>query len=226
MAYNLNATDMVYDFIVDKIRSNEWPPGSRIWSETELCRVTGVSRTAVRQAVEKLAALSVLSKVHGSGTYVMSVETSSLSGMPFFQLSRDDVISLLEFRRFFEMGNVEMFIDNADENDIRRLEENYREMCANTENKDKFYYLDNEFHIIIAQGSKNPYVLKVADSFFEALESAQWMLNVNLGPQRGVEYHGYILDLIKKGDRELAPIYMKRHMEENIRAIKEKLAQG
>ena len=224
MAYNLNATEMVYDFIVDKIRTNEWPPGSRIWSESELCRETGVSRTAVRQAVEKLSALSVLSKVHGSGTFVTSAQTSSLSGMPFFQLEHQDILDLLEFRLHFEIGNVEMFIERANVDDIRRLEENYIAMCENAGNKALFYHLDNEFHNMIAKGSKNYFSIKVALSFFEAMESAQHGLYVNLGPQRGIEFHQLILEHIKNRDKELATLFMKRHIEENARALREKLA--
>ena len=223
MAYNLNATEMVYDFIVEKIRSNEWPPGSRIWSEAELCRETGVSRTAVRQAVEKLSALSVLSKVHGSGTFVMSAQTSSLSGMPFFQLEQQDILALLEFRQYFEVGNVQMYIERADENDIASLEQNYIEMCENRHNQETFFQLDNEFHNMIAEGSKNTYSIKVADAFLEAMASAQWGLYVNLGPDIGVEYHKVILEHIKNRDKELASIFMKRHMEANIMALRQKM---
>ncbi len=226
MAYNLNATDMVYDFIVDKIRSGAWAPGKKIWSELELCQHTGVSRTAVRQAIEKLSALSVVSKKHGSGTYVNSIQTSSLSGLPFFQLDAASILSLLEFRQFFEVGNVQMFIEHADQKDAARLEQNYDEMCQHSHNPDKFFYLDNEFHNIIAKGTKNPYVIKVADSFLDILQGAQRGLYQNLGPQIGVEYHGYILEYIQKRDRELASIYMRRHIEMNVKALRERIAAG
>lgn len=226
MPYNLNATDMVYDLIVDKIRSGEWTPGSKIWSEIELCRNAGVSRTAVRQAIEKLSALSVVSKVHGSGTYVNTLQTSSLSGLPFFQLAESDILSLLEFRQHFEVGNVKMFIERAEDEDIALLSANYTSMCDNQHNSDRFYCLDNEFHNIIAKGSKNPYVIKVADSFFDIMQGGQLGLYQNLGPHIGVEYHGYILDAIQRRDRELAAIYMRRHIEMNVKALRERINSG
>lgn len=222
MAYNQNATDTVYEFIVKKIRSNVWPPGSRIWSEAKLCQETGVSRTAVRQAVEKLSALSVLSKVHGSGTFVMSAQTSSISGLHFFQLEKQDILDLLEFRNYFEMGNVQMFIDRADEHDIDMLEKNYIAMCENSHNQELFFQLDNDFHNMIAKGSKNSYSIKVADTFFEVMASAQRGLYVNLGPQIGIEFHKIILEHIKNRDKELASLFMKRHIEANIKALLKK----
>ncbi len=223
MAYNLNATDLVYDFIVDKIRSREWASGSKIWSEIELCRQIGVSRTAVRQAIEKLAALSVLSKVHGSGTYVQSFQQSSLSGLPFFQMEVGDILMLLEFRLFFEVGNVQMFIDRASDEEIAALEDNYIRMCENAANQDRFYYFDNEFHNMIAKGTENAYAIKVSNTFFEVMEQSQLGLYNSLGPQLGVEWHGRILEHIKKRDKELASIYMRRHIELNIKSLKDNL---
>jgi len=225
MSYNLNATDFVYDLIVNKIVSREWLPGSKIWSETKLCRQTGVSRTAVRQAIEKLAALSVLSKVHGSGTYVQSLQESSLSGLPFFQMEIGDILMLLEFRLYFEVGNVQMYIDRATDEDIAALEKNYASMCESAANSDRFYFLDNEFHNMIAEGTRNTYSIKVSNTFFEAMELSQLGLYKNLGPQFGLEWHGYILEFIKKRDKELASIYMRRHIELNIKALQDKTAK-
>ena len=223
MAYNLNATDMVYDFIVDRIRSGVWPPGCKIWSEIELCGHLGVSRTAVRQAIEKLATMLVLTKIQGSGTYVQNARDSSLSGLPFFQMEAEDILKLLEFRRYFEPGNVTMFIKNASSEEIEALEQNYVLMCESRDTPDRFFFYDNEFHNMIAKGTKNPYAIKVSDTFFIAMESSQFGLYCNLGPRLGVEFHRYILEYIKKRDAELACIYMKRHIDMNMSALIEKV---
>ena len=70
MAYPNNATQMVYDLICDKIKSREWMPNDKIWTEQELSQALNVSRVAVRQAVDRLFEISVLKRGQGSGTYV------------------------------------------------------------------------------------------------------------------------------------------------------------
>lgn len=62
-------SEKVYDFIIDKIRSKEWLPNTKIMTEKELCEELNVSRVAVRQASDKLVAIGLLKKCQGAGTF-------------------------------------------------------------------------------------------------------------------------------------------------------------
>ncbi len=53
-----------------RIRRGEYPPGSRLPSESELAESFGVSRATVRTALAKLAAQGVVMRRQGDGTYV------------------------------------------------------------------------------------------------------------------------------------------------------------
>jgi len=57
-----------------RILTHEFPPGSQIPSEHELCRELAVSRVTVREALRGLVRAKLLVKVHGKGTFV-STET-------------------------------------------------------------------------------------------------------------------------------------------------------
>jgi GntR family transcriptional regulator len=59
------------DSLLRKIISDEWRPGSRIPSESEICELYGVSRMTVRQAVNELARDGYLEKKQGKGTFVL-----------------------------------------------------------------------------------------------------------------------------------------------------------
>ena len=52
---SLGAADEAYRFIRDGIVSNRFPEGSRL-AEEELARLSGLSRTPVREAIRRLAA--------------------------------------------------------------------------------------------------------------------------------------------------------------------------
>jgi len=53
-----------------RVAKNEYPPGSQIASEHELCRELKVSRITVREALRELVREGLLVKVQGKGTFV------------------------------------------------------------------------------------------------------------------------------------------------------------
>jgi GntR family transcriptional regulator len=60
----------VYSIIKAKIESNEWPAGSQIPTEDELCRLYDVSKATVRMAIADLVRDGYLRKQQGKGTFV------------------------------------------------------------------------------------------------------------------------------------------------------------
>jgi DNA-binding GntR family transcriptional regulator len=55
-----------------KIISGEWPDGSKIPTEMELCDVYGVSRVTIRRALEGLVSNGYISRTRGKGSFVNS----------------------------------------------------------------------------------------------------------------------------------------------------------
>ena len=53
-----------------RVAKNQYPPGSQIASEHELCRELKVSRITVREALRELVREGLLVKVQGKGTFV------------------------------------------------------------------------------------------------------------------------------------------------------------
>ena len=59
------------DIIEEKITEGIWKKGDLIPSERELCRIHGMSRITVRNAIDELVRQGKLSKVQGKGTFVV-----------------------------------------------------------------------------------------------------------------------------------------------------------
>jgi len=55
-----------------KIASNEWPVGSQIPTEDELCKMYNVSRATVRNAVLELVRQGYLKRQQGKGTFILT----------------------------------------------------------------------------------------------------------------------------------------------------------
>ena len=61
----------IYSIILEKIESGEWPLGTQIPSEDELCRIYDVSKVTVREAIQELAREGYLKRQQGKGTFVL-----------------------------------------------------------------------------------------------------------------------------------------------------------
>jgi GntR family transcriptional regulator len=57
--------------LIDKIRSGEYPVGSRIPSEHKLAAAFGIGRPTARQATDVLVRKRILVRKRGAGTFVL-----------------------------------------------------------------------------------------------------------------------------------------------------------
>jgi GntR family transcriptional regulator len=60
----------MYSIIKEKIETGEWPAGSQIPTEDELCKAHEVSKAPVRMAIAELVRNGYLRKQQGKGTFV------------------------------------------------------------------------------------------------------------------------------------------------------------
>ena len=60
----------IYSIFFGKIVKGEWPDGSKIPPEDELCRIYDVSKVTVREAIQELVREGYLMRQQGKGTFV------------------------------------------------------------------------------------------------------------------------------------------------------------
>ena len=61
----------VIDFLLEDIKSGQYPPGSKLPSEDQLAREFSVSRVTLREALRVLEDDGVIIRRHGTGTFVL-----------------------------------------------------------------------------------------------------------------------------------------------------------
>lgn len=59
------------EIIEEKIEKGDWKKGDKIPSERELCKLYGMSRITVRNAINELVVKEKLEKIQGKGTFVL-----------------------------------------------------------------------------------------------------------------------------------------------------------
>jgi DNA-binding GntR family transcriptional regulator len=61
----------IYSIIREKVESGEWPEGTQIPTEDDLCRTYDVSKVTVREAIQELVREGYLRRQQGKGTFVL-----------------------------------------------------------------------------------------------------------------------------------------------------------
>jgi GntR family transcriptional repressor for pyruvate dehydrogenase complex len=110
------------DTLGQRIRNQEYAPGTKLPKEMDMMEEFGVSRTVVREAISHLQAAGMAETRHGIGTFALLPEDNGL-----FQVHPDqlgtlrDTIALLELRIGLETEAAALAA-------IRRTEENLEKM--------------------------------------------------------------------------------------------------
>ena len=68
----------IYSLIKDKIETGDWPAGSQIPTEDELCRTYEVSKATIRIAISELVRGGYLIRKQGKGTFVTYYSRANL----------------------------------------------------------------------------------------------------------------------------------------------------
>ena len=90
----------MFSIVKEKIESREWPYGTQIPTEDELCRTYSVSKATVRMAISDLVRSGYVRKQQGKGTFVLGLFhdpgiamktrlTEDLCAKPFYDLIQE-----------------------------------------------------------------------------------------------------------------------------------------
>lgn len=123
--------------------------------EAELMKSFGVGRSSIREAMKLLANSGLLRIQQGVGTFVQEVNTTR---EPMDQrLMRANVQDLDEVRQLLELKIAEKAAINRSEDDITAMKKHLsnRMIAANEGNIEECIEADVQFHIAIAEASKN-----------------------------------------------------------------------
>jgi len=136
-----SAVEEVIAYIEKLIFSGKLKPGSKLFTENELCNILGVSRTAVREAIMYFESLTVVEVIQGSGTYIAHPNKISFVTPLKYKIKLGDVSwrEIIEFRKQFDF----MILKEAI-------------IHATNEELDKLWHLSNE--LIALKDKPSPYL--------------------------------------------------------------------
>ena len=212
-------SDQVFDQLRELIFRGEFKPGEKILTERELAEAFGVSRTSVRDAINKLVVMGLLEQRQGQGTFVRSPESREKSIVANMVESQDaSITDLLEVRMGLECNAAAMAATRAVEKDFQFMEKSIEEMQKEVRSGRLGTEADASFHMAFAYVTNNPLQVFIMKNFYDFLFTG---IKVNLEGLYKIpgnidiilDQHNAIYRAIREHNPETAYRAMKRHID-------------
>ena len=214
---NNNVQNQIISQIRDLINYKNLEPGDKLPSERMLSEKFGVTRSNVREAIQKLEFFGLLKSIPQSGTFVANIGIIALNGMieDILRLEDPDFKSLVETRILLELKTVRLAALRRTESDLKNIKmalDAYKEKVLNGEDA---VQEDLLFHLAIAKASHNTtmntFMLTITPEIitnfekYHVCDKNQAML--------GIQEHKDIYEAIKDKNAKLAKEKMKIHFK-------------
>jgi GntR family transcriptional repressor for pyruvate dehydrogenase complex len=220
--------DQVFDQLRESILRGHLEPGDQIMSERELAAAFDVSRTSIREAINRLTAMGLIEQKQGRGTFVafpsLEEKNALVAAMKGENLSIED---LLEVRIGLECNATYLAAERASEKDIYLMEQSIEALRDSVEKGALNADSDVSFHMAIAYATKNSLHIQIMRDLYDYLstgikENQYHLLEGSNAMNEIVQQHVKIADFIKKRDTERAFRAMFDHLRFVLDYVKNK----
>lgn len=219
----------IEEAIIDK----SFLPGQKLPTEKEMCDMFGVSRTALREALQMLSARGLINVRKGSGTYIEDYHPDHVIKPMhlYLQLNLDKhfLSHIISVRKLIEPPIARLAARNRTNLDIQKFEKNLNDLAKCSENDyKKEGLLDRDFHMLIAKSSGNPMIPLMVDPIFQIMPRIKMLIyaEVEIAKKAALTYHSEIFEKIKNQDEQGAFDEMQKHIsiaEEHTSILSEKM---
>jgi GntR family transcriptional repressor for pyruvate dehydrogenase complex len=203
----------ILDSVSADISAGRLGLGQKLPSERELADKFQVSRPTVREAMLALEIRGLVEARHGSGVYVtQALPTEARNPGP-----NVSAFELLEARSLVEGEAAALAAATLSDADLASLDEILLQMERENETQTGDEYADRNFHLKIAESSRNPALLSAVEHLWE-LRHASPLVEHTLdrarrnGLKPRINEHRSILAALRARDPESARKAMRAHL--------------
>ena len=196
--------EKVYSAVKSRILNFQLKPGEKFF-ETEISADLGVSRTPVREALNRLEHEGLVRSLPNRGYSVADVTESEIE-------------ELYEIREALEVLAIRAAVVNASEKDWLNLEKNLKRQVSrhahdSKKSQEELFKESHEFHQEIARISGKETLKQMIDMVSERINRFQWM-NLFLTDRAGQsrQEHMEIVNYLKQGKIEEAIAANREHI--------------
>jgi len=201
--------------IKELINYKNLEPGDKLPSERMMSEKFGVTRSNIREAIQKLEFYGLLKSIPQSGTFVANNGVVAMNGMIDYilQLKEADFKSLVETRILLELKSVELAALRRSDDELKQIKNALTAYTDKVRKGEDAVQEDLLFHLAIANASGNStlntFMLKITPEIITNFE--KYHVCDYDRAQRGIKEHNEIYDAIKQQDEVKAKEKMKTH---------------
>jgi len=190
-------------------------PGDKIPSERMLAERFKVSRSNIREAIQRLEFFGILKSKPQSGTFIADIGRVAMRGMldDILRLEDPDFKSLVETRILLELKLVQMAAERRTKEDLDEMKSALDAYELKVNANQEAVEEDLLFHLAIAKASRNAtmntFMLIITPEIITNFEKYH-VCDSNLS-RKGIQEHRDIFNAIEKQDTKLARQKMKDH---------------
>jgi len=221
-------SDQVFDQLKELIFRGTFKPGDQLIPERDLAKKMNVSRTTIRNAINRLVTMGLIEQKQGQGTFVAVPDDKKQNPFAAAMKTQDaSIYDLLEVRTGLECNAAGLAAKRADENDLKAMIKSMEEMEKQVSTGRRGSQADASFHMAIAFATKNALHIQVMKSFYDYLfygikESLTFLYEDpgNIGII--LNQHKAIMTAIVNRDAQAAYDCMKEHINFILTFFKER----
>jgi GntR family transcriptional regulator, galactonate operon transcriptional repressor len=154
------ATPVIADF-VDQIVGGNFPPGTDLPSEGNICKYLGISRTVLREVLKVLEQKGLVRVENGKGTRINErdewklLDPVVLSARLKYDENRNFINHLVRVRATLESDLAAEAAREATPEHIALMAIKIEELRSNVRNHDRYFQIDRQFHETFMRASGN-----------------------------------------------------------------------
>ncbi|AKC15885.1 hypothetical protein ACM17_24730 [Escherichia coli] len=197
--------NQVYEWLKKQIIIGELSFGTKI-SESAIADKFNISKSPVREAIQRLVQEGLLTVKPKSGTFVTRLDSKNL-------------IDMMKFRSILECGSLEIVILNNKCELLGNYLNGFIQKCRkdiNDENWDMYYHHDYQFHASLVQCAENQYLSTAHTSVSESIMAIMNQLgkkDKSAYASQNIDEHQEIIDCLINGNYKAALALLKVHLD-------------
>ena len=213
----ISVSEEIFNILHKKIISGELTPGEKLPSQDKLAVLYSVSRNTIREAINRLMVMGLVSSKQGIGTVVEPVSAGSYVSSLSSHLSLHPmtVRDLIEARMAVELMTARLAALRATPAERQGLQEIMDQMKATylQQDVDAFSEWSTRFHAELAGMCGNSVLVKFLETIWDFLRNfITEMSSIPDSMEKSMEYHSAICDAVLAGDGNGAQEAMRRHL--------------
>lgn len=209
-----SSVDRIHQKLRDMAMSYSFKPGERI-NEGALVRLLGVSRTPIREALNRLSVEGFLTIRSGKGFFCR-------------ELDPVEIFQLYQLRSVIECGGIALSVKLATAEQILEIEDFLRRTGpeAGDRSTEELVSLDETFHEELMKLSQNAEMLEVLKNIDRRIRFVRWIHMDDSDRPKTQREHRLVLEALKERDAVKATEVLSRHIERRHEEIMAAIREG